>query len=215
MGMSGNRGPELAGKREYPIEMSLLNLFALLLMFGSDTYGEFAYPPNAVSGGTVVAELHSVSGSGSDAKIISGSEPFVSSTKATLQNWNLHPEKDGADLVVVHFRQPNLFYVGDSGEEIRCAKADRSLPCPRYVVGPAYPTQSLSQGSVVLKVEIGENGAVMGVRTLKAMGVLTDVSVEAVRKWKFIPAEDSSGAKKPSQAYAVFVYRFPVTQEKR
>ena len=151
----------------------------------------------------------------SDIKILSGEEPFVSSSKAALQSWNLHPEKDGGDLVVVHFRQPNLYYMGDAEEEIRCTGADPSMPCPKYVVGPAYPAQAVGQGSVILKVEVAADGSILDVRTIQAMGALTDVSVAAVRKWKFTPAEDARGLKKASHAYAVFVYRFPVIAKEK
>ena len=112
--LSGGPGLELPAQRAYAIGMSLINLLALWLMLGSDTVVGPLYPPNAVSGGTVVAELVSGAGGVSDIKILSGEEPFVSSSRAALQSWNLHPEKDGGDLVVVHFRQPNLYYMGDA-----------------------------------------------------------------------------------------------------
>ena len=57
------------------------------------------------------------------------------------------------------------------------------------------------------------DGSILDVRTIQAMGVLTDVSVAAVRKWKFTPAEDARGVKEASHAYAVFVYRFPVIEQ--
>ena len=203
-------GLELPAQRAYAIGMSFINLLALWLMLGSDIVVGPLYPSNAVSGGTVVAELVSGTGGVSEIKILSGAEPFVSSSRAALQRWNLHPEKNGGDLVVVHFRQPNLYYMGDAQEEISCAGADPSMPCPKYVVGPAYPAQAEGQGSVILKVDVAADGSILKVGTIQAMGVLTDVSVAAVRKWKFTPAEDARGVKEASHAYAVFVYRFPV-----
>ena len=89
------------------------------------------------------------------------------------------------------------------------------MPCPKYVVGPAYPAQAVGQGSVILKVEVAADGSILDVRTIQAMGSLTDVSVAAVRKWKFTPAEDARGVKAASHAYAVFVYRFPVIAKEK
>ena len=63
---------------------------------------------------------------------------------------------------------------------------------------------------MILKVDVAADGSILKVGTIQAMGVLTDVSVAAVRKWKFTPAEDARGVKEASHAYAVFVYRFPV-----
>ena len=195
--------------------MSLINWFALWLILVSDAVVGPKFPPNAVSGGTVVAAVVSGTGGVSEIKILSGEEPFVSSSRAALQRWNLHPEKDGGDIVVVHFRQPNLYYIGDAQEEIRCAGTNPFMPCPKYVVAPAYPPRAMGQGSVILKVEVAADGSILDVRTLQAMGVLTDVSVAAVRKWKFTPAEDARGVKEASHAYAVFVYRFPVIGKKK
>ena len=195
--------------------MNRTSIIALWMMLSSDTVVGPLYPPNTVSGGTVVVQLVSVAGDVLDMKILFGEGPFVSSTKAALRSWKLHPEKDGGDLVIVHFRQPGLYYMGDAKEEIRCAGADPSMPCPEYVVGPAYPAQAVGQGSVILRVAVAADGGILDVQTIQAMGVLTEPSAEAVRKWKFTPAQDARGVKKASHAYAVFVYRFPVIEKEK
>ena len=59
--------------------MSFINLIALWLILGSDTVVGPKYPPNAVSGGTVVAALVPGAGGVLEIKILSGEEPFVSS----------------------------------------------------------------------------------------------------------------------------------------
>ena len=205
---------ELAGKRAYAIGMSLLSLLAALLLFG-DVLAEPSYPPNAISGGTVVAALHAQSGGATQVDILSGEEPFASSSKTALQNWDLQSGAGAANLVVVYFRQPGIYYLGDAGEEVRCTAANAFLPCPKYIVGPAYPAQASAQGSVILRMEIADDGGIRDIQTLKGMGVFTEASVDAVRKWRFSPAEDEKGMKKASRAYAVFVYRFPVTTPKR
>ncbi len=194
--------------------MCFITLLTVLIVLGSDTFTEPSYPPHAVAGGTVVAHLRAVPGGAAQVDIVSGEEPFVSSCKAALQNWNLPSEKHGANLVVVHFRPPNIYYMGYEGERVRCSDADKSLPCPVYVVGPAYPAQSSAQGMVILRLEIGDDGQIQSVRTIKGMGVFTEASADAVRKWRFTPSIDERGVKKASSAYAVFVYRFPVIQLK-
>jgi hypothetical protein len=195
--------------------MNLLNLLMMLFVFSSDGITEPVYPPMSISGGTVIAELRSVSGGATEVRVLSGEEPFVSSSKAALQNWSLNSEKEGVDLVVVYFRQPTLYIVGNNSEEMTCTGADRSVPCPKHIVGPAYPALSVEKGSVVLRVEVGADGRISEIRTLKGMGVYTDVSTQAVREWTFAPAEDAEGVKKASHIYAVFVYLIPTNTNTR
>jgi hypothetical protein len=192
------------------MDMSLIHLAMLLWMLAPDVFAEPAYPPNTLSGGTVVAEMQFSSGSVQQIKLLSGEEPFASVSLEALENWNLHPDRNGVDLVILHFRQPNLYYIGSAGENISCDGVDPSLPCPNYIVGPAYPAHAFGEGSVILKVEIAGDGSILKVDTLKGLGSLTDVSVEAVRKWKFSPAQNPRGGKTESAAYVVFVYPTPV-----
>lgn len=192
--------------------MSMRPVCLLVISFFlfSDSVRGPEYPPNAVSGGTVVAELRLASGSVEAVRILSGAEPFLGASREALRAWRLGPEANGPEIVVVHFRQPDMYYLGSPGEEVRCADSEGSLPRPAYVVGPAYPAQGAGQGSVILKTEISEDGTVAGVRVIQGLGALTDASIEAVRQWKFAPAVDADGRKIASRAYAVFVYRFPV-----
>jgi hypothetical protein len=195
--------------------MSLLPIISFLLFFSSETPIDILFPPNAFSGGTVVAELHLTDGDVDEVDILSGGEPFVSACKSAISQWHLQGEKDNDLLVVVHFRQPNLYYLNSAEEEIGCTQAKGRLPCPNHIVGPAYPAQSLAQGSVVLKARISAGGDVSAVQVVKSMGALTDPSADALRKWKFAPVEDDHGIAKPSSAYAVFVYRFLITEQEK
>jgi hypothetical protein len=195
--------------------MRLLYLLGLWVILGADNLVDPIYPPNAISGGTVVAELHSVSGIVKSISIHAGEEPFVSSAKAALDQWHLHPERDGNDLVIVYFRQPNLFYLNDASESIAGGKAEHSTPYPKSIVGPSYPAQTFEPGAVILRMDISAAGSVEDVNPLKSAGDLTGVSIAAVRKWKFMPAKNDTGAEIRSHVYAVLVYRSPIVERKR
>ena len=170
------------------------------------------FPPNAVLGGTVVARLHFVSGNVKNVTILSGEEPFSSSCKTALAEWHMKSEPDGDELVIVHFRQPYLYTWGDNKEEINPARPGKSLPYPIYIVPPSYPANALGQGSVILRTEVSAEGKVSDVQVIEPMGVLTSASTDAVRRWRFTPAEDEQGAATSSHAYAVLVYRYPLTK---
>jgi TonB family protein len=167
-----------------------------------------ANPPNAISGGTVVAELHFVSGNMQRAKILSGEGSFADSCRSAFKGWR--SDRDGDELVVVHFRQPYLYYRGDRKESMKPAQTEEGLPYPLDILQPDYPPDAMAQGSVVLGLDISPKGDVTDIKAIKSVGGLTESSIEAVRNWEFQPAEDSSGKAMPSHAYAVLVYRFPV-----
>ncbi len=182
----------------------------LWLMVGSLSLVDPLYPPNAVMGGTVVAEIHATTGSVKGMTILFGDEPFVDSCKTALTKWQMDSEGDSSELVIVHFRQPYLYHLGDPKQEIAPAKPRKFLPYPAYIIQPSYPVDGLGQGSVVLRVEISAEGQITDMQVVKPMGVLTDSSIEAVRKWKFKSAVDARGKAVASHAYAVLVYRFPL-----
>jgi hypothetical protein len=168
------------------------------------------YPPNAVSGGTVIAELRMADGNVTRVAILSGAEPFAGPCTSALSQWRLQPDVKGNQLAVVYFRQPYLHTLGAAEEEIKPAKSPPQLPYPRHVVQPLYPPNALAQGGVILRADISAEGRVSKVETIKGMGVLTGASVDALKRWQFVPAQDDKGKKIASQAYVVFVYRFPL-----
>jgi hypothetical protein len=194
--------------------MSLAPIISLLLILGSANLVDPAFPPMAISGGTVVAQLRLADGIVEAVDILSGEEPFASSCKTALAQWQLPSEKNGDAIVVVHFRHPDLFDYANSEEKIRFVEPKGSLPYPKRIVGPPYSPQMMAQGCVILKTAISAKGSVLDIQVLKTLGALTDSGVDAVKKWEFIPAEDSRGMGTISNAYVVLVFRFPVIAPK-
>lgn len=163
-----------------------------------------AYPPNTVAGGTVVAELQVEEGRVAGVKILSGEEPFAASVRAALEAWELDSDEKGNELVVAHFRQPYLFDVGDTAGRVPPGQPGEGLPYPKHIVAPVYAANASGRGSVILRVGISSDGEVSEIDVIKPLGVLTEASIEAVKKWKFSgPAQ--------SRVYAVLVFREPPT----
>jgi hypothetical protein len=169
------------------------------------------YPPNAASGGTVIAELRVAAGNATNVTIVSGVEPFAASCTSALSQWRLPPDEKGSALAVVYFRQPYLYNLASAEDEIGPAKLPPQLPYPRHIVQPLYPPNAMGQGGVILRADISADGTVSGIETIKGLGVLTGTSIEALKRWQFVPAQNKKGKKIPSQAYVVFVFRFPLT----
>ena len=189
--------------------MNMIGIVCLWVMFGSLSAVDPVYPQNTVSGGTVVAELGFVSGEVERIKILYGGEPFTGSCRTALTQWHADSGLTGDEIVVVHFRQPYLYAVGDTKEFINLKMTKRELPYPVSIIHPSYPPNAVGQGSVILRVDISDKGAVSNVHVIRSMGVLTEASVEAVRKWSFTSAVDEDGKETPSHAFAVLVFHFP------
>jgi hypothetical protein len=186
---------------------------ALALLWGIQSGGvtviEPAYPAGAYQGGTVVAALEISDGSVRRVRILSGDKPFVGPATAALRQW--HFPKDRGDrpaLVIVNFRGPNLYAVGD--KSLGTMRVPDSLPRPKGVVEPKYPPNSLGQGGVIVHLKLTPKGSVSESEVLKGSGDLTQACTDAVREWKLDPPKSSSGTAAGSDAYAICVFRQPV-----
>ena len=192
--------------------MKLFSLFAFwagVILPASIT--DPAYPPDAFTGGTVVAQLQFSPGP-VKVKLLSGEEPFASSVETALSKWRFQRDPEPASVVViVNFRQPTLMSAGDSSVTVPGSPINPSLPYPKVVAEPPYPPNSLSEGSVVLELTVSAEGAVSRVEVTRGVGGLTQAGIDAVKRWRFLPAKDSAGRNVPSQAYAVLVFRRPLT----
>ena len=183
----------------------------IFLLLGDLYVADPPYPPNAVSGGTVIAELKVAEGKVTGVTILSGAEPFTGGSASALSQWRLPPDTEERALAVIYFRQPYIYSLGSVEEEIRPGKFPPRLPYPKHLVQPLYPPNAMTEGCVTLRADISDDGSVSSVETVKGLGVFTDASTEALQKWMFIPAQDEEGKRIPSQAYVVFVFRFPLT----
>jgi TonB family protein len=176
---------------------------------------EPAYPPNAVAGGTVVATLQIVSAEVREVTILTGDEPFASSTRVALKSWQFSPGDAHIRLpVIVSYRNPALLTSAAAVQNLSppaLTKENQSLPYPIQIVESGYPPNALGQGSAVLQISIDAAGSVARVETVKSLGSLTEACTSAVRKWRFRPAQNRQGRRIPSDAFAVCVYRMLVT----
>jgi TonB family protein len=72
-----------------------------------------------------------------------------------------------------------------------------SAPKIVYKVEPIYTTEALDarlQGTVVLSVVVGRNGVPSDIRVLRPLPALEDEAIDAVRRWRFKPAEKDGKA---------------------
>jgi hypothetical protein len=193
--------------------MTVMMLAEISGLFQSDAF-QVQYPPNAVGGGTVVIAVTGAGGA-TQARVLSGEEPFISAVRGSMNQWRF-PDSAEKRLVIVKFRRPELMSVGASKEEVPApAGGAGAFPYPTAVTEPSFPPNSLGDGSVVLKLDLSSSGSIEKVETVQGLGQLTDSGIEAVRQWSFQPARNSRGLAVPSEAYVVLVYRAPVLSPSR
>jgi len=188
--------------------MGLISTIGLWFLLGTISVVDPAFPPHAVMGGTVIAKLQFAGGDVKEVTILSGEEPFVEACRAALSKWRSTDKEKNEELVIVHFRQPHLQLLGKGKETLDPKGAKESLPYPTDITSPSYPPDALGQGVVVLRTDITAEGKVEDVEVIQSLGVLTDTSIDAVRKWKFSPPKGPKGENISSSAYVAFVYRF-------
>ncbi len=169
-----------------------------------------AYPPDAVFGGTVVAVLHVSGGAVAKISIQQGDAPFADAVRAALVRWRFSRGENSDTLVVVNFRNPALNSAGPASRNMDDRYAFPGLAYPRKVTDPAYPPNSLAEGSVVLRLELSAAGTVSNVKTIQGLGNLTAPSISAVRSWQFAPARNKKAPASKGYVYAVCVFRRPV-----
>jgi hypothetical protein len=68
-------------------------------------------------------------------------------------------------------------------------------------------TSLVVMGASVLHLEVTESGSVGGVEVIQALGDYTQATVEAVKKWNFVPARNETDKSVASDAFAICVYR--------
>jgi TonB family protein len=83
--------------------------------------------------------------------------------------------------------------------------APDEIPWPTSVVAPAYPTNAVGSGKVVLEVDISDRGMVTGTRILTQPTPFDGASVSAVREWTFRPAVRGN---RDAASRAFFVFSF-------
>jgi hypothetical protein len=174
-----------------------------------------AYPPNAVSGGTVVAVMHVSSGEVRGVDILQGDAPFQAPVRAALAGWRFENTRSGDVLAVAVFRTPNLYSTGSPDRELTGTRTATGLAFPTRVVEPAYPANSLGEGAVVLRLALSDAGAVTKVETIQGLGDLTAPCVAAAGKWQFSPGRTARGSQVATEAYAICVMRRPVLPVKK
>jgi outer membrane biosynthesis protein TonB len=181
------------------------------------TFLPISQPTLAVGGGEVLLELVvDAQGVVRDVQTLRATPPFTPLVLDAVRSWNFAPatianpnEKpramESSVLVAGVFRPPAIYNQPGLGEVPKNLKkpSDR-VPFPTEIIVPAYPLQALFDGIVLVELAVTPIGTVSEAKIIGAGSGFEQVSLEAVRGWRFTPA------KTPSFAYVIFGFRQPV-----
>jgi len=176
--------------------------------------------PNAVQGSVVLADLLvGMDGSVLHASVVHGYNPFSDETLRAVKSWRFSPATAAGRRIDSHvsiltiFRPPALGNYGLGGPTLGypgvAPGAFDHPPFPQFVSDPGYPVNSVGQGTVMLEVSIDRSGAISGIRVIRDVPGLTELTINAVGNWAFYPAVQS-GERVHGKLVVAVVYVRPV-----
>jgi TonB family protein len=185
---------------------------------------DIPYPVQSIAIGTVVLEATvSENGNVEDVRPIREIQSLTDVAIESVKSWHFKPASlNGRPIrsrtaVAVTFN-PAAAPVANVplpplSSNQRPSGPARLQPEPVEVIAatfPQYPTNSVTTGTVVLRVSVDKSGNVESTTAVRRIPSLTSQCVEAVKEWRFKPAE-LRGRPAPSSIALAFVLRPPLS----
>ena len=189
-------------------------------------------PPNqlaAVGGGEVFVQVElSPTGTITNLMPLRITAPFTQSVLDTVQQWRFKaaiqemvpaageiPQTIAQDLVksrvfvAAMFRAPTLAgpTIGAAPSDVASAASDVASPTSTTL--PVYPVNMRIDGTVIVEVHVGTNGAMLDTIVVQSTPGFDGSAVNALGNWSFRPAR-VNGVLTDSYLYVCFGFRAPV-----
>jgi outer membrane biosynthesis protein TonB len=159
-------------------------------------------PLNAISGTCVLADFQAdKTGKVGDIAILQGTAPFSDLATRAIKQWKFVPANANGQSVASRISALLVFRpaaIGTSsvggpslGYKQPSPARNNHAPLPLSITDPGYPQSSIAKGVVIIELTIDKNGVPSNMRTVQDVPGLTDVSRDAIRSWKFMPAVES------------------------
>lgn len=182
---------------------------------------DIAYPPKSIAVGTVVLEVTvDKKGLVESVRPIRGIQSLTETAAESVRNWHFDPALQdrkpirSRTIVAVTFN-PSATLAQDVPLPPLSATEPLSRavlePEPVNVVAasfPQYPINSVTTGTVVIRVTVGSEGQVENTVAIRDIASLTAPCIRVLKEWKFEPAQFRGKPISSSVALA-FVLRLP------
>jgi TonB family protein len=186
---------------------------------GVSQAGTIAFPLNTKTPGFVsVDALVTSNGMPQDVVVVRDTPPMTGAVVSSVRGWHYTPATvndhavPGIVPITVAFNPFNPSGVGLPGQSLQPAQVQVvSNFQPPHVVQASYanyPPDTVTSGTIVLKVRVGSSGRVHDVTVIRGKDALNAPSISAARNWQFTPAMYKSKAV-AADVIVAFVYAPP------
>ena len=174
------------------------------------------YPPEALFGGEVILEgLVDRDGQLSDVELVHGDPPFRTKAEDAVQTWSFRPARvegrpvDSMVAIAFDFAQRYLpSPVQGNRTYPEPQDSDDRAPLPVFTVAPAYPPDTVLEGTVVVLGKVDEQGQLTSTKIISGADPFTSATTTALRQWKFVPGK-RGGEPVESAIVVVATFRRP------
>jgi TonB family protein len=167
-----------------------------------------ARPPNAIGSGLVILEVGMGSGGKPIARVLLGEEPFIQPSMESLRAWQFNGgagAESAVSTVTFLYRPATIQPVQFSAAGLQPWVTPTRPAVPRLISDPGYPPVCVGAGTVILEAKVDSVGDVSRVTVLSGPAAFTERAEQAVRSWKFQPAQS---ADQPVRATSFVVISF-------
>jgi TonB family protein len=172
-----------------------------------------ARPPNAAGSGLVILEVRLGPDGKPIPRVLLGEEPFIQPSIESLRAWQFNGRagsESAVSTVTFLYRpatnQPVQFAAGPLQPWV----TPRHPAVPRVISDPGYPPVCVGAGTVILEAKVDSAGDVPRVIVLSGPAAFTDRAEQAVRSWKFLPAQ-SAGQNVRATSFVVISFARPLS----
>ena len=163
--------------------------------------GDVAYPMRAAQGGLVALLVKlDESGTAQDWQVVQDVPPLTAAALAGAKKWTFQAATAHGKNVAAYFPVHVVFNpYNPGGTSVAGGGPHVPRPVPsnlgswmppqvRRASYAFYPTNSQTQGTVVLSVEIGKAGHAGNIKVVHGVPGLNEAAIEAIKQWGFQPA---------------------------
>jgi TonB family protein len=143
-------------------------------------------------------------------KVNQGTAAFVEPSLESVRQWQFERPDDQISIpvsAVLLFRARTDLAHGAYEFSVPVnSSASTSTPQPTTIIGPNYPLDSAAEGTVILQLQVNDQGRVEKADVINEVPSLTSAAIAAVFQWRFRPAFRNGT---PTAGVTVAVIFFP------
>jgi TonB family protein len=146
-------------------------------------------------------------------RVLLGEDPFLQPSIESLRAWQFTGKarsESAVSTVTFLYRPATTQLVQFSAARLQPWVTATRPAVPSVISDPGYPPVCVGAGTVILEAKVDGAGKASRVNVLSGPAAFTDLAEQAVRSWKFLPAQ-SAGQNARSTSFVVISFARPVS----